>query len=67
MFSNDIFYIDPDFSVVKKFVNMNIIRRLLNTSVARQCIRKCHEEILPPNIELKGAISAKFQVINNNY
>ncbi|CAO1373497.1 unnamed protein product [Diamesa serratosioi] len=45
---------------------MNIVRRLLNTSVARQCIRKCHEEILPPKIELKGAISAKFQIFRDS-
>lgn len=42
---------------------MNVFRRIINTSVARQTIRKCHEEILAPKIELKGAISAKFQVI----
>lgn len=43
---------------------MNVLRRIINTSVARQSIRKCHEGKLPPTTELKGAISAKFQVIS---
>lgn len=46
---------------------MNVLRRIINTSVARQSIRKCYEEKLPPTIELKGAISAKFQVINQSF